>query len=138
MPYPGNYNLLNPQQQYMNYFTQPMQQQIQQQIPIQNTILGKIIDNIETVKVTDIPMDGNIHYFPKADGSEIYAKRWLPNGSTEIVTYTKNVEEKVEEEKFDFRLMEESILDKLNGIDERINKLEKGLASKSNSRSSKE
>ena len=77
MPYPINYNLMNPQQQYMNLFTPQMQQQIQQQMPMQNNLsTGKIVDSIETVKVTDIPMDGNAYYFPKADGAEVYAKRW--------------------------------------------------------------
>lgn len=112
------------QQIPMNYFTQPMQQQIQQQNPN-----GKIVDSIEMVKFTDIPMDGNSYYFPKADGTEIYSKRWLPNGSTEINTYAKvdvNSPENTEE-KFDFNLMETNIMDKLNSLEERFAKLEKGF-----------
>lgn len=112
------------QQIPMNYFTQPMQQQIQQQNPN-----GKIVDSIEMVKFTDIPMDGNSYYFPKADGTEIYSKRWLPNGSTEINTYVKvdvNSPENTEE-KFDFNLMETNIMDKLNSLEERFVKLEKGF-----------
>lgn len=143
MPYPSNYNLFNPQQQYMNYFTAPMQQQLQQQqLPIQNQLsTGKIVDGIDTVKVTDIPMDGNAYYFPKADGSEVYSKRWLSNGSTEIRKYQKVDEQNAEEEKqeaFDFGLMENNLIEKLNSISERIEKLEKGLSSKSVARSSKE
>ena len=136
MPYMPNYNIMNPQQQYANYFTQPMQQQIGQ---IQNNVIsGKVIDGIDTVRVLDIPMDGNVHYFPKADGSEIFTKRWLPNGTTEIVSYLKKENVVEEKEEFDFKTMEESILDKLNGIDERIIKLEKGLNPKTNNRNSKE
>ena len=140
MPYPTNYNLLNPALQYANYFTPPMQQQIQQQLPMQNNLsAGKIVDSIETVKVTDIPMDGNAYYFPKADGSEVYSKRWLSNGSTEIQRYQKIEEQKAEEKKeFDFGLMENNLIDKLNSISERIEKLEKGLSSKPVARSSKE
>lgn len=137
MAYPVNYNLMNPQQQYMNYFTQPMQQQMQQPIIQQNYLSGKIIDSIDTVKVTDIPMDGNSHYFPKADGSEIYAKRWLPNGSTEVSTYTKVVDVPVEEEKkFDFNLMENNLNERLKSIEEHLNKLEKQFTTKSNNRNS--
>lgn len=144
MPYPTNYNLFNPAQQYANFFTPPMQQQLQQQMPMPNVpnnlSAGKIVDSIETVRVTDIPMDGNAYYFPKADGSEVYSKRWLSNGSTEIQRYQR-VEEQAQEEKkeeFDFGSMENNLLEKLNSISERIEKLEKGLAIKPSTRSSKE
>ena len=131
MPYP---NYPNFQQQFPNYFNQPMQQQMLQQFPnmMNNNILpGKVIDSFETVKVTDIPMDGNMHYFPKADGSEIYVKRWLPNGSTEVVTYSKVIDVPVETKpEIDFNLMESNIIEKLNSIDERIGKIEKGIIQK--------
>lgn len=125
MPYPTNYNLMNPQQQYMNYFQQMQQPQVmQQQLPINQLSTGKIVDSVEMVKVTDIPIDGNSYYFPKADGSEVYSKRWLPNGSTEINTYVKlNVQEQEENK----RKIEDDIIEKLNLIDDRIAKLEKGL-----------
>jgi len=123
MPYPTPYNLMNPQQQYMNYFQQ-MQQPIQQQLPMNQLSTGKIVDGIEMVRATDIPIDGNSYYFPKADGSEVYSKRWLQNGSTEINTYVKlNVQEEQQEKK----RIEDDIIEKLNSIDERIAKLEKGL-----------
>ena len=38
--------------------------------------LGKIVESVDIVKVTDIPMDGNMYYFPKADGTEIYSKQF--------------------------------------------------------------
>ena len=128
MPYPNYYN-----QQLGNYFNQ-MNQPMQQQFPVpqfpqqQNSFLGgKIVDSFDVVKVTDIPIDGNTYYFPKADNSEIYAKKWLGNGTTDIVTY-RRVENIIEEEpKFDFPSMETNIMDKLNAIDERITKIEKGL-----------
>lgn len=141
MPYPINYNLMNPQQQYMNLFTPQMQQQIQQQIPVQNNLsTGKIVDTVETVKVTDIPMDGNTYYFPKADGSEIYGKRWLANGKTEIIRFVKAIETDQEEEvkPFDFESMQNDIVERLNAIDGRMEKIEKGLVVKSNSSRSKE
>lgn len=131
---------MNPQQQYMNLFTPQMQQQIQQQMP-NNLSTGKIVDSIEIVKVTDIPMDGNAYYFPKADGSEVYSKRWLANGKTEISRYVKAIETDEKEEQpvsFDFESMQNDLVERLNVIDDRMQKLEKSLVSKSTNSRSKE
>lgn len=49
--------------------------------------LGKIVESVDMVKATDIPMDGNMYYFPKADGTEIYVKQWLSNGTTQILCF---------------------------------------------------
>lgn len=49
--------------------------------------IGKVVESIDIVKATDIPMDGNAYYFPKADGSEIFSKRWMLNGTTQILSY---------------------------------------------------
>ena len=46
-----------------------------------------MVDSIDVVKATDIPMDGNSYYFPKADGTEVYCKQWLQNGTTRILTF---------------------------------------------------
>ena len=50
-------------------------------------VIGKIVDSIDVVKATDIPMDGNAYYCPKADGTEVYCKQWLQNGTTRILTF---------------------------------------------------
>lgn len=124
--YPG-YMYPNYQQQYgmpLNYYAPQMQQQQQ------SVLNGKIVESIDNVKLTDIPMDGNSFYFPKADGTEIYTKRWLANGSTEVAVFRKVVGESQEQAGFDFGEMEGNIMDKLNSIDERIGKIEKGLAPK--------
>lgn len=102
--YPNYLNQpFQPQNNYTQYGYQPMQmdrmaqlQQFQQnlnqpqmQIQPQSSFvtLGKMVDSIDIVKATDIPMDGNMYYFPKADGSEIYAKQWMTNGQTRILTF---------------------------------------------------
>lgn len=126
MPYPS-YAYPNYQQQFqnpgINYFPQPIQQQV--------GLNGKVVEGIDSVKMMDIPMDGNNYYFPKADGREIYTKRWLANGSTEIIVYKRFVEENEhEEEKFNFNEMESNIMEKLNSIDERFAKFEKGFSAK--------
>ena len=77
-------------QQYQQSLQQPMQNIVSNQIPGANqqyTPMGKIIENVDVLKTTEVPMDGNIYYFPKADGSEIYSKQWLANGTTRILTF---------------------------------------------------
>ena len=83
----------NPYADRMN-FLQNYQQSLQQpivpaQMPGSNQMsaLGKMVDSIDVVKATDIPMDGNAYYFPKADGTEVYCKQWLQNGTTRILTF---------------------------------------------------
>ena len=94
-------------QQYQQSLQQPI---VPTQTPVSNQMsaLGKIVDSIDVVKATDIPMDGNTYYFPKADGTEVYCKQWLQNGTTRILTFkpvsednTNNVSSNTEKLKFD-------------------------------------
>ena len=78
-PYGGNgYNIQVPFQQ---------QPQAQQQMFQQSSMLnGKIVDSIDIVKVTEVPV-GGYGVFPRADMGEIYIKTWGQDGTTQIVTY---------------------------------------------------
>lgn len=144
-----------PQQPYMqNPYMQRMenlqqfQQAIQPQPQMQGannfTPLGKIVDSVDIVKATDIPMDGNMYYFPKADGSEIFGKQWLANGQTRILTFKASLDDEgnnlsSEAEKFKIEPSEEFLevfQSMFDGVLERIDKLEKSL--KPNSRTKKE
>ena len=91
--------LNNPYADRMN-FLQNYQQSLQQpivttQTPVSNQMsaLGKMVDSIDVVKATDIPMDGNVYYFPKADGTEVYCKQWFQNGTTRILTFKPVLED---------------------------------------------
>ena len=79
-------------QQYQQSLQQPI---VPTQTPVSNQMsaLGKMVDSIDVVKATDIPMDGNTYYFPKADGTEVYCKQWLQNGTTRILTFKPNLNE---------------------------------------------
>ena len=103
-PYPNpNYFLQyqQPQYQQTNPYMQRMEQlqQFQQTInPVQTvqnqfSALGKMVESIDIVKTTDIPMDGNMYYFPKADGTEIYGKAWMQDGRTRILTFKPVLED---------------------------------------------
>lgn len=116
------------QQQYNMAPTQPM---VQQYVQPMNGLLGKVVDSLEVVKATDVPMDGNCYYFPKADGTEIYAKRWLSNGTTEVVTYKPSIETVPAQESIEQKTLHGDILEKLDGIEERIGKIEKSLGNRS-------
>ena len=83
-----------------NYFNPYTQAQYNptgfNQMPIQNQMQSnqvKIVEGIDVVKATDIPMDGQTYYFPKADGTMVYSKRWLPNGTTEIRSYLPHIDD---------------------------------------------
>lgn len=91
-----------------NYSNQPYRPQ--------SAIPGRMVENMDTVRGIEIPMDGGIYYFPKADGNEIYTKRWLPNGSTQVLRYVvKTDEEQQAEDNF--------LVDKLNSIEDQLQKL---------------
>lgn len=91
-PYP-NPNYFTQYQQQYNPYLQRMEnlQQFQQTInpapQNQYMSIGKVVESMDMVKVADIPMDGQPYYFPKADGSEIYSKQFMPNGQTRILTF---------------------------------------------------
>ena len=97
-----NYMMYQQPQMQFNPYMQRMEnlQQFQQalQQPMQSNpnltpglnmlaSLGKVVESMDIVKVTDIPMDGNMYYFPKADGTEIYAKQFGVDGKTRILTF---------------------------------------------------
>lgn len=88
----NNYNpyVYQPQQQRVpsTEYIQPTQQYMQ---PIQINkplgLLGKVVDNIEVVRATDIPLDGSTSYFPLSDGSSIVTKQLKADGTSKIVVY---------------------------------------------------
>lgn len=79
---------------------QPIQQPIEMQqnnFQQQRAVLnGKQVDSIDVVKAMDIPMDGSISYFPLTDGSGIITKQLQIDGTSKIVVYKPNNEQKEE------------------------------------------
>ena len=117
-------------QQYQQSLQQPI---VPTQTPVSNQMsaLGKMVDSIDVVKATDIPMDGNAYYFPKADGTEVYCKQWLQNGTTRILTFkpffdnnTNNVSSDNEKLKIeDFNTILEGISGKVDNVLIEISKI---------------
>ena len=110
-------------QQYQQSLQQPIVP-TQTPVPNQMSALGKMVDSIDVVKATDIPMDGNAYYFPKADGTEVYCKQWLQNGTTRILTFkpvfednTNNLSSDAEKLKIeDFNTILECISGKVDDV----------------------
>ena len=81
------YNPMAPYQERLNqmqaqYNQQPMVQQNQAM-----SLNGEIVDSIDVVKAKNVDMSGRPTFYPKSDLSEVYVKRLMPDGTSQIVTY---------------------------------------------------
>lgn len=127
-------------QQFQQAINQPM---AQAQITGANSFnpFGKIVESMDIVKVTDIPMDGNTYYFPKADGTEIYSKQFMQNGQTRILTFKPLLDSEpnnssIEEEKmkFDtFKSFLEGIQEDIKLLNDKVDKISKPTRAKKES-----
>lgn len=90
-PYAQTYNSYLDRMNFLQNYQQSLQQPVagtQMSLPNQQmNLVGKMVDSIDVVKAMDLPMDGNMYFFPKADGSEIFSKQWLQNGTTRILAF---------------------------------------------------
>jgi hypothetical protein len=110
-------------------------QQFQQTLQPTNQIpaIGKVVESMDIVKVTGIPMDGQSYYFPKADGTEIYSKQFMPNGQTRILTFKpitddnpNNLPLDEEKLKFDtFNAILEGIQADIKTLSDKVDKISK-------------
>lgn len=81
------------QPMYSGYqYQQPQYQQYIQQV--QNTLPGRIVDDIATVGANEVPMDGSKAVFMKSDGTMMYVRQWQPNGTISTVAYKPYIEPK--------------------------------------------
>ena len=130
---------INPYMQRMENLQQ-FQQALQQPPTFQSNfpIINKVVENIDMVKVADIPMDGNMYYFPKADGTEIYTKQFGIDGRTRILTFkpvldenptnSPNEEEKLKIDAFNDVLL--GIQKDIKELTEKVDKITKPTRSK--------
>ena len=135
-----NNNYQKPTQNpYMDRMTQLQQYQQSLQQPLvptqmsganQMSALGKMVDSIDVVKATDIPMDGNAYYFPKANATEVYCKQWLQNGTTRILTFKPVLEDNPDSLSFDTGKLKIDLSDEVTDVFmKRFDELEKRLDS---------
>ena len=79
-----------PYQPTMPYGQYPMYQQPQPFQPMPQTqaqpkpfspITGRVVNSLDEITVQEVPTDGTVAWFPSADGSCVYGKRWTPDGN---------------------------------------------------------
>lgn len=150
MTYP-TYHQYQPYQAFAQY--QPYQQMQQPQIPQVQTpqiqtptpaystvqgLNGKFVDSVESVKATDVMMDGSVMYFPATDGKTIYTKQLQGDGTSRILTFAL-VDQGTEAEKqpdvadvidSKFKAFRDDILTGFEDINDRFDKIERKLNAK--------
>ena len=91
---PYNQQMYNPMAPYQDRLAQ-LQAQYNQQPPYnqmaQQTqtvgLNGEIVDSLDVVKAKNVDMSGQPTFYPKSDLSEVYVKRLMADGTSQIVTY---------------------------------------------------
>lgn len=77
-------------------------------------LLGKVVDSMDVVKATDIPLDGSISYFPLTDGSAIVSKQLQNDGTSKTIVYKPVEEKEIEKPKY---ITIEEVKKEINKID---------------------
>ena len=129
------YNPMVPYQERLNqmqaqYNQQPMVQQNQTM-----SLNGEIVDSIDVVKAKNVDMSGQPTFYPKSDLSEVYVKRLMADGTSQIITFKAVKPEEVKVQKADtsntdilnqlFSEMKQDIMQEISSIKEMIPKQEK-------------
>lgn len=120
----------------LQQFQQAIQPMVTNQMPTQTyNPFGKVVESMDIVKVTDIPMDGNMYYFPQADGQAIYGKKFLPNGQTQILAFKPILDDTPntlsnDDEKTNLDLLQcvtDLFQENISSLNDRLDKIEKYL-----------
>lgn len=56
-------------------------------------ISGRVVTGPGEIQVQEVPTDGTVAWFPAADGSCVWGKRWTPDGSIQTVRYEAEAQE---------------------------------------------
>lgn len=87
---PYQQQMYNPMSPYQDRLAQLQSQYNQQPMVQQNQAMslnGEIVDSIDVVKAKNVDMSGQPTFYPKSDLSEVYVKRLMADGTSQIVTY---------------------------------------------------
>lgn len=82
--------MYNPMAPYRERLNQMQAQYNQQPVVQQNQAMslnGEIVDSIDVVKAKNVDMSGQPTFYPKSDLSEVYVKRLMADGTSQILTY---------------------------------------------------
>lgn len=67
-----------------NQYYKPYYSQYQ---PMQPGMQGRVVESEEVVRAMDIPLDGSVSYFPLANGTAIYTKQLMNDGTSRVMVY---------------------------------------------------
>ncbi len=131
--YPNNY-IGNPYMQspYNNY--QAMQSAPQLMQINRPGLTGKVVNSLNEITASDVPMDGSVSYFPSMDGNTIVAKKWGSNGLIETSLYSlqnneaDNVTTKAEKSVLG---LSDEVTEWFEKVSNRLDNIEKALVPKS-------
>lgn len=107
MNYYQGYSYPQYQQNPMNMMT------AQAPMAAASSLQGKVVDSEDMVRASEVAF-GGYGVFPKADLSAVYIKTWNNNGSTSIITYKPEINEKKEIDS------NQILLDKIQAIEDKI------------------
>ena len=120
------YNPMTPYPQYPQYPYQPQQTyQPMPQTTVSNQsrtfppITGRVVNSLDEITVQEVPTDGTVAWFPSADGSCVYGKRWTPDGNITTMRFVPEVVEAAPSQQDPFQVINERI-DKLVDLVEDI------------------
>lgn len=111
-------NYYNPNFYQNNPYGNNQQPMPYQPLPMSPSLNGKFVDNVDVLKVTEVPI-GGYGIFPKADLSEVYIKYQNKNGTTDTITYKPfQSPEPVQEQAM---VDTKAVLERLNALESKLN-----------------
>lgn len=115
--------------QNMSAYNQP--QQYQPTVQLQNatagnpSLLGRTVGNSNEISASEVPMDG-LGYFPISDGSAIFVKTWLGDGSIRTIEYVPK--EPLEAVSEPTNGNYDAIMERFDKVEDAIQSMERAIA----------
>lgn len=116
-----------PYQPMMPYGQYPMYQQPQPFQPIPQAqaqlksfvpITGRVVNSLDEITVQEVPTDGTVAWFPFADGSCVYGKRWTPDGNITTMRFVPEVADATPSQPDPFQLINDRISELFQLVEE--------------------
>ena len=116
-----------PYQPMMPYGQYPMYQQPQPFQPVPQTqaqpkpfspITGRVVNSLDEITVQEVPTDGTVAWFPSADGSCVYGKRWTPDGNITTMRFVPEAADTAPSRPDPFQLINDRISELFQLVEE--------------------
>lgn len=115
------YQPMTPYGQYPMYQQpqpfQPMPQTQAQPKPF-SPITGRVVNSLDEITVQEVPTDGTVAWFPSADGSCVYGKRWTPDGNITTMRFVPEAADTAPSQPDPFQLINDRISELFQLVEE--------------------